>query len=364
MRAGVGLATVAVIALVAALLLAGRKTPEASRVRVMVAGRGVEVAPGTTLATVALGSGLRPRAGDLLAVHGRVLRSGVFHGDLVVNGRPASGRRRLYGGDRVVAVDGRDRTEKLTRTVLSEPGGVPSDPEFFVDRIPGAREIVRGAVSHELVSSRFRPTGPARAEHAVALTFDDGPSPEYTPRILARLAKLHVHATFFVIGYLAKAYPDLVRREARMGMAVGNHTYNHPEVPPFDELPAPLLRDEIALGNQILSRLGIRTQLLRPPGGSSSPRVVRIAAMLGQRVVLWSVDPTDWEPGATAKAIARRVLSAVRPGSIVELHDAGGDRSATLAALPVIVRGIRARGFRLVTLASGNGPIASTHLTQ
>ena len=224
--------------------------------------------------------------------------------------------------------------------------------------------IVRGAVSHELVSSRFRPTGAAKPEQAVALTFDDGPSPVYTPRILARLAKLHVHATFFVIGYLAEAYPDLVRREARMGMAVGNHTYNHPEVPPFDSLPAPLLRDEIALGDQILGRLGIRTQLFRPPGGSSSPRVVRIAAARGQRVVLWSVDPTDWQSGVSAKAIARRVLSAVRPGSIVELHDAGGDRSATLAALPAIVRGVRARGLRLVTLGSETGRIARTHLTQ
>ena len=72
-----------------------------------------------------------------LAVRGKVLRSGVFHGDLLVNGRAASGRRQLYGGDRVVAVDGRDRTEKVTRTVMSEPGGVPSDPEFFVDRTPG-----------------------------------------------------------------------------------------------------------------------------------------------------------------------------------------------------------------------------------
>ena len=224
--------------------------------------------------------------------------------------------------------------------------------------------IVRGAVSHELVTSRFRPTGAARAERAVALTFDDGPSPEYTPRILTTLAKLQVHATFFVIGYLAEAYPDLVRREARMGMAVGNHTYNHPEVPPFDSLPTTLLRDEIALGDQILSRLGIRTQLFRPPGGSSSPRLVSIAATLGQRVVLWSVDPTDWEPGITAKAIAKRVLATVKPGSIVELHDGGGDRSATVAALPAIVRGIRARGLRLVTLASGNGPIAPTQPAQ
>jgi Polysaccharide deacetylase len=139
-----------------------------------------------------------------------------------------------------------------------------------------------------------------------------------------------------VIGYLAAAYPDLVWRELRLGMPVGNHSYNHPEVPPFDQLPARLLRDEIALGAQVLSRLGARPRLFRPPGGSSSPALVRAAAALGQRVVLWSVDPADWSPGSTAKEIARRVLSTVRPGSIVILHDGGGDRSATLAALPAI----------------------------
>jgi peptidoglycan-N-acetylglucosamine deacetylase len=152
-----------------------------------------------------------------------------------------------------------------------------------------------------------------------------------------------------------------VKREARLGMAVGNHSYNHPEVPPFEDLPPALMRDEIALDDQVLARLGIRTRLFRPPGGGTSARVVRIAAKLGQRVVLWSVDPTDWEPGTTAQQIARRVLSAVRPGSIVIMHDGGGDRSATLAALPAIVHGIRARGLRLVTLAaSGDSPLLET----
>ena len=149
-----------------------------------------------------------------------------------------------------------------------------------------------------------------------------------------------------------------------MGMAVGNHSYNHPDVPPFEQLPLPLIRDEIALGDQVLARLGIRTRLFRPPGGGTSAQVVRVAAALGQRVVLWSVDPTDWRPGITAKAIARRVLAAVRPGSIVELHDGGGDRSATLAALPAIVRAIRARHLRLVTLIPGTGPTVETAQTR
>jgi peptidoglycan/xylan/chitin deacetylase (PgdA/CDA1 family) len=212
--------------------------------------------------------------------------------------------------------------------------------------------VISGARSHELVSARFRPGGSAKAERSVALTFDDGPSPRYTPRVLAMLTRLHVHATFFVIGYLAATYPELVRRERRLGMAVGNHSYNHPEVPPFGDLPPRLLRDEIALSAQILAKLGGTPALFRPPGGSTSAGLVRAAAALGQRVVLWSVDPADWSPGSSSRTIAKRVLGAVRPGSIVLLHDGGGDRSATVAALPAIVRGIRRRGLHLVALTA------------
>jgi peptidoglycan/xylan/chitin deacetylase (PgdA/CDA1 family) len=360
-RASTGLGIAAAVFAAVALSRVGGTTPDRTTVRVTVGSRPVEVAKGTTVAAVANRFGLHPRAGDLLDVRGNVLRAGAFAGGYLVDGKPAAGQRLLTVGDRVAAADGIDRAEALARTVVAEPGGVPSDPEFAVDRVPGVRVIVRGAVSRELVSSSFRATGPPRATRAVALTFDDGPSPQYTPRILATLARLHVHATFFVIGYLATAYPNLLRRETRLGMAIGNHTYNHPEVPPFDQLPPTLIRDEIALGDRTLRRLGIHARLFRPPGGGSSTRVVQIAAALGQRVVLWNVDPTDWEPGTTAKEITKRVLSTVKAGSIVELHDGGGDRSATLAALPAIIRGIRARGLRLVALTPGTNPVAQTN---
>ena len=343
-----------VVVAVVGVLVVGRLTggEGSSSLTVTVRGRAVKVAEGTTLAAAAGRFGLHPRAGDLLDVNGQVLRAGVVPGRLLVDGRAAPAGLRLRNGDRVAVVEGKDRREPLVRRVVRVRDGLPSDPQFSVSRTPGEQVIVSGALSHELVSAQFRPSGEARVERAVALTFDDGPSPQYTPRFLATLTRLHVHATFFVIGYLAAAYPQLVRRELRLGMTVGNHSYNHPEVPPFDQLPPPLMRDEIALGGQVLSRLGARPRLFRPPGGSSSPALVRAAAALGQRVVLWSVDPTDWSPGSTARQIARRVLSAVRPGSIVILHDGGGNRSATLAALPAIVRGIRQRGLHLLALTA------------
>jgi peptidoglycan/xylan/chitin deacetylase (PgdA/CDA1 family) len=323
---------------------------ERASLAVTVAGKSARVVEGTTLAGAAARFGLHPRTGDVVDVNGRVLRAGAVAGSFLVDGRPASAGTRLRSGDRITVVDGHDRREPLVRRSVRVSGGMASDPQFTVSRTPGEQVIVSGALSHELVSVRFRPSGAARVERAVALTFDDGPSPQYTPRFLAVLTKLRVRATFFVIGYLAEANPDLVRQELRLGMTVGNHSYNHPEVPPFVQLPPQLLTDEIALGEQVLSRLGARPRLFRPPGGSTSPRLVRAAAALGQRVVLWSVDPADWSPGSSAKEITKRVLSAVRPGSIVILHDGGGNRSATLAALPAIVRGIRRRGLQLVSL--------------
>lgn len=345
------LAVGAVAAAVAIALFLGRT--RSGELSVTIGGKSREVARGTTLGQAASLFGLKPRAGNLLDVEGQLLRHGAVPGRLMLDGDPASSGTRLRSGDRIRAVDGRDRREPLSSEVVHFRGGIPADPQFTLARAPGSELVIRGAISHKLVSVRLDPaSGPTRVERAVALTFDDGPSPQYTPRILATLKRLHVRATFFCIGYLADEYPDLVKAELRAGMTVGNHSYNHPEVPPFDQLPPRLLEEEITLGAQSLRRAGASPMLFRPPGGSFSPAVVRAAEQLGERIVLWSVDPRDWQPAATARRITRNVRTAVRPGSIIELHDGGGDRGATVAALPAIVKGIRHRGLRLVALGS------------
>lgn len=345
-----GLAVLAAVAVVAAGRLGGSGT---HRLTVTVAGRRVELAAGATLAQAADRLGLRPRAGNLLDVEGQLLRRGAVAGRLLLDGEPAAADTPLRDGDRITAVGGHDRREPVSRQLVHVVGGIPADPQFTLARAPGSELVVRGAISHKLVSVRFDPSGsPFRVDRAVALTFDDGPSPQYTPRILATLRRLHVRATFFCIGYLADQYLDLVRAELRSGMTVGNHSYNHPEVPPFDQLPPRLVDDEIALGAQSLRRAGADPMLFRPPGGSFSTAVVGAAEQQGERIVLWSVDPRDWQPGISARQIARNVLSAIRPGAIVELHDGGGDRNATLAALPAIIKGIRHRHLRLVALAT------------
>jgi peptidoglycan-N-acetylglucosamine deacetylase len=317
---------------------------------VQVAGRTVTVARGTTLAEAASRFGLEPRAGDLRDVDGHVLRAGAFPGRLLLNGRPARGGAVVKPRDRIGLRDGTSRTEPLRREVVRAALRRPTSPQFTVDLIPGRSVVTRGALSHRLVSTQFVPDGPAAPEDAVALTFDDGPSP-YTRRLLSLLTALHVPATFFVVGTQAEAYPYLVRLEVASGMAVGDHSYDHPWRTPFADLPAAEVRSEVGRGQAVLDRLGVRSVLFRPPGGSVSPVVLAAAAAHGLRVVLWSVDARDWVAGTTAEEIVQRVLGAVGPGSIVVMHDGGGNREATLEAVPEIVAGIRNRGLRLGALA-------------
>src|SRR5205823_10178436 len=197
---------------------------------------------------------------------------------------------------------------------------------------------VSGATSGKVVSATFRPAGPARVPKSVGLTFDDGPGP-YTARILSVLRRYGVPATFFVIGIHARDHRDLVREEVRAWMAVGNHSWDHPIRPPFAKLRPSRMRAEIEQTERLLLSMGIAPQFFRPPGGSFSQRVIDAARAVDSRVVLWDVDPMDWVRGRTSRQIVRAVLRAVKPGSIIELHDGGPNPEATLAALPRIIQG-------------------------
>jgi peptidoglycan-N-acetylglucosamine deacetylase len=184
----------------------------------------------------------------------------------------------------------------------------------------------------------------------VALTFDDGPWPHSTEQILNILTQRRAPATFFTVGRQVQRYPDLVRQELAAGMAVGSHSWSHPQ--PFDRLPLGHLRDEITHGRRTLELLGVRPVGFRPPGGAASATVLAAAQGLGEPTVLWNVDPADWHPGVTADQLVQRVLAAVRPGAIVLLHDGGGDRSATVAALPAIIDGLHRLGLTLTVVPS------------
>jgi peptidoglycan/xylan/chitin deacetylase (PgdA/CDA1 family) len=304
------------------------------------------VPPKVTVGQARAVLGIRPTSGDLVDVDGVVLQQNAFPGSILVNGREAPGSRVLSEGDVLEVVDERDHFEPVSHDIVPVPAGTIPNPQTHLGTTPGEEVITSGSISGKLVSSVFRPTGEAQAPRAVALTFDDGPSPRWTPKILRVLRRLRVGATFFMIGYLAERYPEIVRDVVEAGMSVGNHSLSHPYDRPFEELHTGQLRQQILGGHRVFTDLGTAPTLFRPPGGSWSPEVLTLAEEAGERTVLWSVDSFDAR-GLRPGIVARRVVKQAEPGAIILLHDGGGDRSATLKALPRIVRGLRARGISL-----------------
>ncbi|MFJ2868882.1 polysaccharide deacetylase family protein [Kitasatospora sp. NPDC087314] len=181
----------------------------------------------------------------------------------------------------------------------------------------------------------------------VYLTFDDGPSPAYTPEILGILARYGVRATFFEIGQNVAAHPGLTGQVARAGHSVQNHSWSHPDL---RRLSGSSLNAQVADTDRVIrAQTGRTPSCLRPPYGAVNGAVRSRAAALGKQVVLWSVDPADWSRPGTA-AIQSRVLNHVRPGSVVLMHDGGGNRAQTAAALPTILSTLKARGYTFGTL--------------
>ncbi|MFN3745237.1 MAG: polysaccharide deacetylase family protein [Hyphomicrobiaceae bacterium] len=193
-------------------------------------------------------------------------------------------------------------------------------------------------------------------DKVIALTFDDGPSRLYTPAILDVLKKKDVKASFFVLGTAAAMEPKILKRIYEEGHDIGNHTFTHPDL---SEIPSAQLDLELNATQRVLeSKLGIRTVLFRPPfvrdiepETSEQARTLLASAALGYITIGQRIDPLDWgRPGV--EEIVRRTVSYAhrRAGNVVLLHDGGGDRSQTIAALPQIIDQLRADGYRFVTI--------------
>ncbi len=292
--------------------------------------------PGTSLATLVAREHLRPRRGSLLDVAGGLLRRGLYPGYVAVNGKKAPGTRRLQPGDLVAVVNGKDRTERTEQVVYQIDGGRVSNPQRYLGTAPGEQIVTEGELSHKVVSSVFRATGPVNAPLQVALTFDDGPNPTYTPQVLDVLRRMHVKATFFMVGNLVERYPSVARQVSAAGMTIGS-------------LQEKQIVDEIAGCVKALAAVGVQPHFFRPPGGTWNPFVIQAASARGMRTVLWAIDTRDYAR-PPAGTLVQSILAQARPGSIVLLHDGGGDRSNTVAALPGIINGLRKMGLEPVAL--------------
>ncbi len=190
-------------------------------------------------------------------------------------------------------------------------------------------------------------------QKVLALSFDDGPDPKYTPQILDILAKYHVPATFFVIGVNAERNIGLIKREYREGHQIGNHTYSHPNIATVSDYRTEL---ELSSTQRILENaIGHSTTLFRPPyNADSEPQTpteltpILRAQRFGYVTVGESIDPRDWQTPTTPEAILDEVKAEKDNGHIVLLHDAGGNRDATLLALPKIIEYFQAAGYRFI----------------
>ena len=191
------------------------------------------------------------------------------------------------------------------------------------------------------------PAVPAEAAaRYVYLTFDDGPSTPYTSQIVSILATYQVRATFFETGANVTAHPSLTRLARRGGNSVQNHTWGHKNL---TKLTWQSFKYQVrAADSAIRAQTGYTPRCLRPPFGAVNSKVYSRAASLGKTIVLWTLDPRDWSRPGTA-TITRRVLNNVKNGSIILLHDGGGNRSQTVAALPAILKTLKARGYRFRT---------------
>jgi len=191
------------------------------------------------------------------------------------------------------------------------------------------------------------------SKHAVALTFDDGPSPRFTPQVLALLKQYQAQATFFVLGCKVEKYPALIKAELEAGHELGNHTYSHPRLLKINQTAR---ERELERTRLDLDLLGCPqgSKIMRPPYSEYDKRLVSYLDHTNRELILWSVDSGDWQ-GLAASTIVHNVLTKVKNGAIVVFHDSDeynqADRHPTVEALKIILPALQKAGYRMVTVS-------------
>lgn len=318
--------------------------------------------PGQTVENVVREHGMPPPPEIRAARDGRTLgRQERIKPIVMRNGVPITTQTRVAWGDDIEIRTPPDvvepsRTE--TRVVDIEPYAIGrgATAKMVVPGIVGVERVTFGSVSGDVLATEMVTPAqpgvvrmvPAADVPLVALTFDDGPWPQQTEAILAILAERSVPATFFMLGSRVDRMPAVACAVADAGHSLGNHTYRHTRL----DTVGPGTADwEIRATNRAIKKAtGVQPHWLRAPCGDLGGDAHQYVERSGMVSALWTVDPQDWRKGQTAEAIAESVLDDVRPGAIVLMHDGGGDRSATIAALPVIIDRLRAEGYEFVTL--------------
>lgn len=234
--------------------------------------------------------------------------------------------------------------QMLSHSATSDVGIIKAASEAKV----ASAKLISAETKGESVPQRFQGETVSQVagnpEKAIALTFEDGPWPEATEQILDILQQNHVRATFFMVGLQIKRYPELAKQVAQAGHAIGNHTWNHP----LHEVSLAEAASEINDMEKLIYEItGVKPELFRPP---AAVRGELTAYARQQKYVntLWSIDSQD--PYVSSPILIDKVLKHAQPGGIVLMHDGGGDRFATVKALPQIISALKQQGYRLVTV--------------
>ena len=187
----------------------------------------------------------------------------------------------------------------------------------------------------------------AREGKRIALSFDDGPHPSFTPRILEILDKYGITATFFMIGCNVSYYPEVAKAVYKKGHEIGNHTYHHPHM---KKLSIEMLKEEVLKTEEVLRQNGIPSpKLFRPPEGFRSAEQVSVLSSLGYQTIIWSVDTRDWQ-GREAREIVSGVLDDIQGGDILLFHDYTSQRN-TITALDQLIPRLLEDGYKFVTVS-------------
>ena len=325
---------------------------------VLVNGRPVDITSiSFTVSDAAQAGGvdLKPGPVHSAATHSVIAYDGPIP-DLLLDGRRVDPDAGVDHGDRLHIEPVIDTIERVVprpgASVVTHEGLPDVEHTLFhpghsaiVDQRVGARS---GEVVSEAVRSPAVPPKPVK-DKLVALTFDDGPHPTWTPMVLEILKDEGVVATFCLVGHMVQASLALAKKIVAEGHLVCNHTSNHALLGGASE--AQVVR-EVNGGAETLKALtGVEPAFYRPPGGQMSPTVVAAVHERGQRVLHWSLDTADYQR-PPAEVLVDRVMRNVGPGAVVLMHDGGGDRAETVAALRPIIQALKAEGYGFTTPAA------------
>lgn len=360
-----GIVCVAIVAIVAVLLWSNRK------VNITLNGETYSIRVGSTCEQVISDAELSPTAGNLVSVSGNKLEDGAGYAfTATLGGNQMSqddiSNYRVSEGDSLDISDGGDRTEDYDVQVMDEQpqlemGGDAWGNISYISQWPkvgqyemrtGKRsgETARGDTLSETQNAvvSVHQISPDNGKKLVALTFDDGPAEKYTDVYLDILDQYNIHATFFCLGQNVEAYPDLAKKICDRGSEVMSHTYQHQQLTALD---ASALQQEFSSTfSNIESTTGVKTTGFRPPYGAFSEKAWLNSGGLASVSVLWNQDSLDWKrPGADA--IVENCLKNVTSGSIILMHDGGGNRDQDVEALPRIIESLQSQGYEFVTVS-------------